>query len=296
MDLTCLMTTRLSENKKVLILILSFKHLDFDKSSMKKIKPVRNILCKNSHFNRLSEQILIFSFIYIFYTCETYINLILSCNISKWVYPFLSNEIDKESRKKNTLISIRNSFTEELKIAENTIETQEFKRKNFFSNPLLAFCSVFYLFSILSKKGFNYKFQILTFSSVEIQERDVIIWKKIFHLAEKLQINLDFMSLSCKTSDIFHYGSYKTKGIYCKPARKTNQLLALGGLLNIVITIFLPSPLIRQFFTLPLATRSSFNYFVGNGRKKKWITCPTCSSMYVSLFLKCFICGKLLLN
>lgn len=161
------------------------------------------------------------------------------------------------------------------------------KKKN---RIIESFFSIFHLIAILKKNNSNIKFQIVTLNFSTTHQGNLIKWKKIVELAKKYKINLDFYNAYKKNNQTFHYGAYKTKGMYCKPKLKINETLIQKKFLNSFITLFILPILKRQFLLLPLPTKS-VNKFYSNGLiKKTQYICPNCFS--VLILPNCFTCGN----
>ncbi len=246
-------------------------------------------------YKRWSEQLVIFSFIYLFYIQDTNFCIILSSNYIKWIYPFFFLHRNKTPRKNKLAIIFKNLFNEELKflISEIEIEIRKKKKKN---DLLDAFRSIFYLYNIIKKKNCNMDFQILTLNFNFLSQINIIKWKEIVDLSKRFNIVLDFCNLCKKNIEAFHYGAYKTKGIYCKPLREIRELIVGKSFMNCLLTLFIFPLFKRQFFLLPIPTKSITNINLNWLKTKIYYVCSQCLSTSALCFSTCFVCGNKFLN
>nr|UXY88156.1 transcription initiation factor TFIIH subunit H3 isoform 2 [Cryptomonas curvata] len=296
MQLHCTLEKELKvPRKKNIILVLNLGLFDIYNEKKKSYNFLSDNFRIKSFFKRWSEQLVIFSFIYLFYIPNTNFSIVLSSNYIKWIYPFFFLHQKKKSRKNNVAILLKNLFNEELNILINETEIEIYKEKKK-SNLLNAFRSIFYLCNILIKKNFNADFQILTLNFIFLPQINIIKWKEIVELSKRFNIVLDFYNLCKENIEAFHYGAYKTKGIYCKPFRETNELIFGKSFANCLLALFILPLFNRQFFLLPIPTKSIININLNRLKTKKYYVCSICLSVSALCFSNCFVCGKKVLN
>jgi len=191
---------------------------------------------------------------------------------------------------------IKKLFIEQLNLLTYMEEIEYYKRKKKKTNLLEAFYSILYLYKLFLENGIVINLQIITTNFINASCINLAEWKRIFYISAKLEIILDFQNLNVKNIEIFHYGSYKTKGIYCKPLISSNLLMTTGNFLNLMVTLFLPYFYNRQFLVLPIPTRSAYEMYRNNFVLKKYFICFSCFSFFSFFFPKCLICGTVTVN
>nr|UXY87658.1 hypothetical protein CcurKRNrm1_p128 [Cryptomonas curvata] len=276
---------------KILVLIINFSSFDKYFNKMKIYDFSSYKLLKVIFYEKWLDQLFIFSFFYFVYITNTSFCIILSTSQIRWIYPTWLLSQYKHLRKNKFSTLFKKIFREELDLLNNETEVEICKKKK--KNRLLdAFFSTFYLYDIMKKTNQNKKFQILTLNFSIIQQINLIKWKKIVGLAKKLNINLDFYNVYKENNTFFHYGAYKTKGIYCKSKHKINELLIQKNFLNSFITLFFLPILNRQFLLLPLSTNSINKLYSNGSIKKTYYLCQRCFTALISFFPICFVCGN----
>jgi hypothetical protein len=125
---------------------------------------------------------------------------------------------------------------------------------------------------------------------------NIIKWKEIVELSKRFNIVLDFCNFCKKNIEAFHYGAYKTKGIYCKPFRETTELIFGKSFINCLLALFILPLFNRQFFLLPIPTKSFTNINLNRLKTKKYYICSQCLSASAMCFSNCFVCGNKALN
>ena len=277
----------------ILILNLSFFDIYIDK------KKSYNFLSDNLRikyfYKRWSEQLVIFSFIYLFYIPDSNFCIVLSSSYIKWIYPFFFLHRKKVPRKNKVAVLFKNLFNEEINFLINETEIELYKKKKK-NNLLDAFRSIFYLCNIIIKKNCNMNFQILTLNFTFLPQINIIKWKEMIELSKKFNIVLDFCNFCKENTEAFHYGAYKTKGIYCKPFREINELVFGKSFMNCLLALFIFPSFNRQFFLLPIPTKSFTNINLNRLKTKKYFVCSQCLSTSALYFSNCFICGNKIFN
>ena len=280
---------------KILFMIINFNSFNNYFKFLKCYNPSSYILLKLFFFKKWSEQLVIFLFIYFFYIKETNLCVLLSTNHIKWLYPFFFFSKHKQFSENRFLKLFKDLFIQELNLLTTEIEIEMWKKQK--NKKLLdSYYSIFYLYKIIFKNSIKRKFQIITFNLSATDKINIIKWKNITGLAKKYNINLDFYNISKKDNQFFHYGAYKTKGIYCKPKFNLEKLVIQKHFINCLISLYFFSISMRQFILLPLATKSIDRLQSKSMKNKSYFVCSYCFSILSTYPPHCFVCGLKISN
>lgn len=217
--------------------------------------------------------------------------LIFDFGKTKMILPFSKKKRKFNFKNEKKFFKTHDFFTQELKILKNDSELKNCqnlrKNKDLYDKVF----SLFYIFGKTRKKNIHGSLRILNIVSEIFLPETLDKSKKLILMAQALNTTIDTVVIGKDDFSIFYQMASKTKGVYCRPVKNLFKILYTEEFLDILITLFLPSPIIRQLIILPFTTKTFILLTSLSKARGIGFLCSFCSSIYANLPTSCYICG-----